>query len=497
MTNPPTPPSGSEQPERPAPVEHAHALPAGTVIEGYRIERLLGEGGFGLTYYAIEEAIDRPVAIKEYLPIGIGARDHQSLAVMPVSEERGADFEWGLERFRKEAATLVQFEHPNIVSIHRYFEALGTAYLVMPFIEGVSLEDIIKRLGHVPEAELRVIVDPLLDGLEEIHKADYLHRDIKPANIVMRPDGTPVLIDFGAARRFRNSNTVPLTSILTEGFAPLEQYQPDSEQGPWTDIYALGAVLYMCVSGERPMSATTRVEALAMDKPDPMDSAAASCVGSYSPALLAAIDAALHLSREERPQTVAAFRAMLDGANPPAQAAPAPTALPVGPDGAPLPPPQVSPAAQARPGRTIRISDEDRVFPSAEPAQGNVDTLALETPEERRARRLRSPRTLALSALLVAVLAGGGYAAWRMNDGPAPDPAAAADTGSDASADATAATALAKAGRSLASAKAALRSGDYRQAATATAAALRQARASLEAKPGSQRAKILIAEIAG
>jgi serine/threonine protein kinase len=296
---------------------HIHALPAGFEFEGYRIERMLGSGGFGITYQASETLIRRTVAIKEYLPSSVAARAADSAHVRPLGEEDAELFRWGLKRFRNEARTLVAFHHPNIVSVYRFFEANGTAYLVMAFEEGLSLAKILDKAVTLPEEEIREFLDPLLDGVAEVHKAGFLHRDIKPANIMIRRDGTPSLIDFGAARLALGSKTESASkAIVSPGFAPFEQYTSAAEQGPPTDIYALGATLYRCVTGERPPDAPDRVAGVSMP------SAYNTGRGRYSDALLRAIDRALMIHAEDRPQSVAAWRVELEGAE--AMAAPAP-----------------------------------------------------------------------------------------------------------------------------------------------------------------------------
>jgi len=223
--------------------EHRHALPKGFELDGYRIKSMLGAGGFGITYLAEQTSIGRNVAIKEYLPAGIAARARDDVSVEPVSDEDRADYEYGLGKFREEAKTLVTFDHPNIVTVHDYKEANGTAYLVMQYVEGETLQAILKRDKTLPENEIREILDPILDGLDHVHKAEFLHRDIKPDNIVIRKDGVPILIDFGAARLALGEKSKSLTAIVTPGYAPFEQYASRGNQGPWSDIYAMGAVI--------------------------------------------------------------------------------------------------------------------------------------------------------------------------------------------------------------------------------------------------------------
>ena len=283
-----------------------NALPSGHLLGGYEIESVLGAGGFGITYRARESVIERVVAIKEYLPSDIAVRDRESSSIHPTGPKNVDDYDWGLTRFRQEAQTLVTFRHPNIVSVLHYFEANNTAYLVMEYEHGDDLGTLLLRSGALGEAELRRIVVPLLDGLAHVHAAGFLHRDIKPDNIYIRDDGTPVLLDFGAARQAMGARSHTMTNIVSMGYAPFEQYVTHSEQGPWSDIYGLGAVLYHAVTGKRPVEATARV------RTDEIVPAVEAARGCYSPALLKAIDTALAVHERDRPQSVEAFLAMLD-----------------------------------------------------------------------------------------------------------------------------------------------------------------------------------------
>ena len=267
------------------------ALPKGTELVGdYRVERVLGAGGFGITYLAEEKPLARLVTIKEYFPLDFAARD-QAEDVVPRSQGSASDYEWGLERFLEEAKTLARFNHPNIVRVYRYFRARKTGYIVLHFEEGQSFKGWLKSLGRAPrQQELDRIVLPLLDALEVIHNADYLHRDIAPDNIIVRTDGTPVLIDFGSARGDIAKHTKTLSALVKPGYSPYEQYATTSNaQGPWTDIYSLAATLYHAMTGKRPPDAPSRVMA---DEMMPVRDAALS---SYRPAFLAAVDRALAL----------------------------------------------------------------------------------------------------------------------------------------------------------------------------------------------------------
>ena len=239
----------------PQPVSNGNllALPDGTELVGdYRIKRVLGAGGFGITYLADEIALARLVTIKEYFPSDFAARESDGAS--PRSKESTADYNWGLERFIEEAQTLARFVHPNIVRVYRYFRANKTAYMVLHFEEGGSFKAWLKNLNRAPrQAELEKIIAPLLDALEIVHAGDYLHRDIAPDNIIIRKDGVPVLIDFGSARGEIASHSRTVSALVKPGYSPYEQYATNSkQQGPWTDIYALGATLYHAIAGKRP-----------------------------------------------------------------------------------------------------------------------------------------------------------------------------------------------------------------------------------------------------
>ena len=237
------------------------ALPSGTELVGdYRIERVLGAGGFGVTYLADEIALARLVTIKEYFPSDIAART-EGIEAAPRSQDCAGDYRWGLDRFIEEAQTLAKFNHPNIVRVYRYFRANNTGYMVLHFEEGQSLKAWLKALGRAPrQKELDAIIAPLLDALELIHKSDFLHRDIAPDNIIIRKTGDPVLIDFGSARGEIASHTKTVSALVKPGYSPYEQYAETSRrQGPWTDIYALGATLYHAVTGKRPPDAPSRM----------------------------------------------------------------------------------------------------------------------------------------------------------------------------------------------------------------------------------------------
>ncbi len=293
-------------------MESLLALPHGTELAGdYRIERVLGAGGFGITYLAEETSLHRAVAIKEYFPSDFASREGTTL-VRSKSRSLDEDYQWGLERFIEEAQALARFDHGNIVRVFRYFRANNTGYMVLQHEPGGSFKGWLDGLGRPPnQDEMDRIISPLLDALEAIHDRDFLHRDIAPDNIIIRLDGSPVLIDFGSARRevARHARTVSV--LVKPGYSPFEQYaQTGKQQGPWTDIYALAATLYHGVTGRRPSDAPSRMSH------DDVPSATQAALGRYRPQFLAAIDHGLALGVEQRPQNIAAWRAELFSAVP-------------------------------------------------------------------------------------------------------------------------------------------------------------------------------------
>jgi hypothetical protein len=282
-------------------------LPANTVLDGsYRILRVVGSGGFGITYEAEDLKLGTTVAMKEYYPFDFADRA-ANMSVQPKSDRHKKTFEWGRSSFLQEARTLARFRHPSIVRATRVFEEYSTAYMVMDFETGQPLEGWLKVLGRPPtQEELDRIASLLLDALEMMHAADFLHRDIAPDNIIIRPDGTPVLLDFGAARRAVAEASRSITGIVKAGYSPHEQYSSDSRlQGPWSDIYAVGATLYRAVTGRPPEESTLRVDF------DGMASATQGKTGTYRPSFLDAIDVCLKIKQSERPQSVAELRPIL------------------------------------------------------------------------------------------------------------------------------------------------------------------------------------------
>lgn len=285
-----------------------NALPAGYKLHWYEIESVLGQGGFGITYLARDTNLDRKVAIKEYLPSDFAVRETDS-SVHPLSGNTQPQFEWGLDRFISEAKVLSKFEHPNIVRVFAVFEENNTGYLIMPYEEGTSLYSMLKGKKTLDQTKLLKIIEPILDGLELVHQHEFIHRDIKPDNIFIREDGSPVLLDFGSARQSVTGQVKTLTTLVSPGYAPFEQYYSKSdEQGPWTDIYGLGATLYRAIAGRPPLDAVDRSKSLLDGSKDTFTTAQEVGAGRYSEDFLKAIDHAISFKPIDRPQSIAEWR---------------------------------------------------------------------------------------------------------------------------------------------------------------------------------------------
>ena len=306
------PPPATQRPRMSAaPSSHRNALAHGTSLLWYTIDSVLGRGAFGITYLATDNNLHRPVAIKEYLPGQLAHRE-QDGSVLALSDERVEEYEAGLKRFIFEARSLAKFEHSAIVRVHNIFEANRTAYMVMQYEQGEGLDRLLKSRGTLTEHEILQILHPLLDGLDVIHAQGFVHRDIKPANIFVRRDGTPVLLDFGSAREAIGSEARTITNFVSPGYAPIEQYAGKSDQqGPWSDIYGLGATLYRAMTGRTPNDAVERSQALAQNTEDSYQAGAHHAKRTYSALLLAAVDHALAFRTQDRPQNIAAWRAEL------------------------------------------------------------------------------------------------------------------------------------------------------------------------------------------
>jgi serine/threonine protein kinase/peptidoglycan hydrolase-like protein with peptidoglycan-binding domain len=383
-------------------------LRAGQAVGRYRIVAVLGQGGFGITYRATDSELGREVALKEYLPATLAVREHGT-TVVPRSTAAAADFTWGRERFIAEGRTLAALHRaPGIVLVHDFLEANGTAYLVMELLAGTTLQQRLQRQGAMNPAAVGRVLWPLLDGLEEVHRAGFLHRDIKPANILLDDAGKPTLIDFGASRAAVAGRSMAMTAIFTPGYAAVEQ-MTSARQGPWTDIYGLAATLYHAITGGAPPSAVDR---LLVDNLQPLTRLAPP---GFDPNLLVGLDAALAVRAEQRPQSIADWRRLLRPeqaaaqatiAMPPASAAT--VAMPPLSAASPSPTPPPAPARKRWTGWRIggviacllvvggivHVLRDRQQAPSKGAAVAHVDRAAREAKRAAEAQRLRDQEEL-------------------------------------------------------------------------------------------------------
>ena len=317
-------------------------LPFGTRLAEFEITGFVGEGGFSVVYLAWDHSLERRVALKEYMPSSLAARNSTTHTVAARSERHRETFDAGLKSFVNEGKLLAQFDHPSLVKVYRFWEQQGTAYMVMPFYEGVTLKDHVRALATPPdEAWLRQLLDALTAALLVLHRVQCFHRDIAPDNILLLAgSGKPLLLDFGAARRVIGDKTQALTVILKPGYAPIEQYaeDPGMRQGPWTDVYALAAVVYWAITGKTPPPSVGRV---LNDTYVPLVQCAA---GRYGEGFLAAIDRALRVRPEQRTASIERLREALGLDLRSARADPEATVM-----RPPPPPPRQAPPPPQRP----------------------------------------------------------------------------------------------------------------------------------------------------
>ncbi len=281
-----------------------YALPAGHQLHEFELTEHIGEGGFSIVYRALDRSLERVVALKEYMPGSLATRDEDT-TVHVRNESMQATFDAGLRSFVNESKLLASFDHPSLVKVYRFWEANGTAYMVMPFYAGLTLKDTVLGLpGRPSQAWIQDVLAPLTEALTYIHQRQCYHRDIAPDNILMLADsGRPLLLDFGAARRVITDMTQALTVIVKAGYAPIEQYaaMPDMAQGPWTDVHALAAVVYWMITGDKPPAAIARV---LKDNYVPL---VEQQPPGYSLDVLRAVDRGLAFRPEDRTQTIEAF----------------------------------------------------------------------------------------------------------------------------------------------------------------------------------------------
>ncbi|MDM8567617.1 SUMF1/EgtB/PvdO family nonheme iron enzyme [Candidatus Halobeggiatoa sp. HSG11] len=281
-------------------IETHSALETGCQLKEYRILSVIGQGDFGITYLAQDTKQNHQVAIKEYFPNNLATREDDS--IQPKSQQDEKNFLWGLDRFSQEGKSLTTLQHPNIVRVLSFFKENNTAYIVMEYEQGQNLEHVLENT--LSETEIKAILPPLLSGVHAVHEAGFLHQNIKPSSIYLRDkDNTPVLLNFGTANYAMGR--LHREAIVTPGYAPFEQYQTKGPQGPWTDIYALGAILYQATTGKIPPEVLDRINAITRNKStDPLLPVTDVAKDKYSDNLTQSIEWALQIAEEDRPQTV-------------------------------------------------------------------------------------------------------------------------------------------------------------------------------------------------
>ncbi|HEX6703145.1 MAG TPA: protein kinase [Albitalea sp.] len=402
-------------------VSQRESLPAGTRLDDCEILRILGNGGFGTVYLAHDHSLDREVAIKEYLPVQLAYRA-EGLRVAVRSAEFGAIYAAGLRSFVNEARILARFDHPAVVKVHRFWEANGSAYMVMPWVRGPTLREMRSAMRSPPtEAWLRGVLDPLLDALAMLHAQGIYHRDIAPDNILLPGEREPVLLDFGAARRVIGDRTQTITAVLKPSFAPIEQYAEAStlRQGPWTDLYALGAVVVYMLTAMPPPPSTVR------SLQDEMPLLTLRPPPGVSASFLAAIQWALAVRPQDRPQSVQELCSAFDGLITP----PRPMSIGVMGTGdevdieAPVPAPPL-PRPMPEMAAAESIAFERATSRPWDPTIRLVSTPVLPVAPRRLPHWPRSPRSLVVAAL-GAVATVCGAALTLLNDARQPEPAAA------------------------------------------------------------------------
>lgn len=280
-------------------------LESGTIIDQYKIERELAHGGFSSVYLAKHRSTQEKVAIKEYLPRKLAHRTWDNM-IIPNSEKTNSLYLKGRAHFFKEAKVLSKLKHPNIVDVINFFHANGTVYMVMTYNPGITLDKAIKnKKSEITEKQLVKVFDLLLAGIKKMHKKKVLHLDIKPGNILIRAHNNPLLLDFGAIQKYTSTPKMGRSAIITHGFSPIEQYSKHKQLGPWTDIYAIGASMYFCLSGERPVRSSKR------ESNEVLVPAAKAFKRKYPSSLLQAIDWAMQVDPENRPQSISEFQQAL------------------------------------------------------------------------------------------------------------------------------------------------------------------------------------------
>jgi len=289
--------------------EHNNALPKGTMLYEFEIDSVLGQGGFGITYKAKDTHLDTYMVIKEYMPSQYASRSNHA-TVTCISKDRDT-FEWGKQRFLEEAKILKKFDHISIVKALRYFEANGTAYFVMDFYEGQTLEDYFQSHPNkrYSQDEILSVMMPIIEGLKAVHEQGFLHRDIAPDNIFLRVNKPPILIDFGASRNALGTKSQNISAIVKNGYSPPEQYTSSSKQDQTTDLYSISAVMYEMVTGKKPPESTHRQnEKFLNDNEDPLEDIVMSYQNRFEPSFLQTIQKGLSLKQNDRIQTIREYQ---------------------------------------------------------------------------------------------------------------------------------------------------------------------------------------------
>jgi hypothetical protein len=399
-----------------AAVAEHDALPPGTRFGEFEILRVLGVGGFGIVYLTQDHSLERQVALKEYMPAALASR-----GVGPIITVRSASFAEtyaiGLRSFVNEARLLARFDHPSLVKVYRFWEDNATAYMVMPYLQGITLRDARKSMAQAPdEAWIMSVIHPMLDALELLHREGVYHRDIAPDNILLPPEGPPILLDFGAARHVISDRTQSLTAILKPSYAPIEQYAEMTQmrQGPWTDLYALGAVMHFLLFGVPPAPATARAM---QDDVEPIEQ---RVLPGVSQRLLEAVGWTLRVRPLERPQNVAELRAALKGLAPVPARVPAAGAgqgaaltVPAAPNAATFPSTMMAGAADPQATRIDAAqTSAPRVAPAPPPRPATVMPVAPQrllaaTAAAAPPATPASKRGLVMAALAAAVVVAG------------------------------------------------------------------------------------------
>ena len=470
------------------------ALPIGTRLAEFEIRQVLGSGGFGVVYRAWDEALQRDVALKEYMPVSLAGRGAGERVTLRA-RTHGEDFALGLQSFVNEARLLARFDQPALVKVFRFWEGNGTAYMAMPLYKGRTLRQLRKETapGAFDDAWMRALIEPLLGALEVMHEAAVYHRDIAPDNILWCDESRPVLLDFGAARLVLADRTQNVTAILKPQFAPIEQYAETQSmrQGPWTDLYALAGTCYFLLTGRAPLPATARVMS------DELEPLARLAPPGCSPRLLQVLDWAMAVRPQDRPQSVAQFRDALAGRIAvPVRAWPAARAASPAPAPTPSEPAALDSGYEKTIQATSRFEPTGRRGPATRPPRHDE----LERPERTVVLPPKTglPFKTVLLLLVIAMVAAGAWNTrrqWMPAVGLEAAAPLVADSASSAEPSASAPVAAADAASAPASAVVVVAEAASAPASQ-TLAAASEAAASAAASPASEPAPVVPAPVA-